>query len=56
MGAPFIQRSTPPKERVNRMDRLTDQNPYWIEDEFWTSAEEPDDEQIDAVYLRLKEY
>lgn len=38
------------------MDRLTEQNPGWIEDEFWTSAREPDDEEIYAVYRKLKSY
>lgn len=38
------------------MERLTEQNPSWIDDEFWISAREPDDEEIDAVYLKLKAY
>jgi len=38
------------------MDRLTKQEPNWLNEEFWTSAEEPDMETIDEVYLRLREY
>lgn len=38
------------------MDRLTESNPSWIDDELWESACEPDCEEIDAVYRRLKEY
>lgn len=38
------------------MERLTKRNPTWIDDEFWLSAEEPDDEEIDAVYRKLKDY
>lgn len=38
------------------MERLTERNPYWIDDELWESACEPDCEEIDAVYRKLKEY
>lgn len=38
------------------MERLTKRNPYWIENEFWTSAEEPDEVQIDDVYMKLRDY
>lgn len=38
------------------MDRLTESNPSWIDDELWERACEPDCEEIDAVYRRLKEY
>ena len=38
------------------MERLTESNPTWIDDELWERACEPDCEEIDAVYRRLKEY
>ena len=38
------------------MKRLTEKDTYWIGEEFWTSAKEPDDEEIDNVYMKLKEY
>ena len=38
------------------MERLTESNPSWIDDELWESACEPDCEEIDAVYRKLKEY
>lgn len=38
------------------MERLTERNPSWIEDEFWTAASEPDDEEITDVYIKLKAY
>ena len=38
------------------MERLTKKDAYWIDEEFWISAEEPDDEEIDKVYMKLKEY
>ena len=38
------------------MDRLTESNPSWIDDELWESACEPDCEEIDAVYRKLKDY
>lgn len=38
------------------MERLTERNPLWINDEMWLNACEPDDEEIEAVYRRLKEY
>lgn len=33
------------------MERLTESNPSWIDDELWERACEPDCEEIDAVYL-----
>lgn len=38
------------------MERLTERNPLWIDDELWESACEPDCEEIDTVYRKLKEY
>lgn len=38
------------------MERLTERNPAWIDDELWESACEPDCEEIDAVYRKLKDY
>lgn len=38
------------------MERLTESNPSWIDDELWERACEPDCEEIDAVYRRLKGY
>lgn len=38
------------------MERLTEKNPLWIDDELWERACEPDCEEIDAVYRKLKEY
>ena len=38
------------------MNRLTKQDAYWMGEEFWTSSEEPDDDEIDKVYMRLKAY
>ena len=38
------------------MERLTERNPSWIDDELWESACEPDCEEIDAVYRQLKAY
>lgn len=38
------------------MERLTERNPSWIDDELWESACESDCEEIDAVYRKLKEY
>lgn len=38
------------------MSRLTERNPYWMGEEFWTSAKEPDEEEIDAVYEKLRKY
>lgn len=38
------------------MERLTERNPAWIDDEMWERACEPDCEKIDAVYRKLKEY
>ena len=38
------------------MERLTERNPSWIDDELWEKACEPDCEEIDAVYRKLKEY
>ena len=38
------------------MQRLTEKEPYWLGEEFWTSAKEPDEAEIDAVYEKLKTY
>ena len=38
------------------VERLTESNPSWIDDELWERACEPDCEEIDAVYRKLKEY
>lgn len=38
------------------MNRLTKQDAYWMGEEFWTSAEEPNDDEIDKVYMKLKAY
>lgn len=38
------------------MDRLTERNPLWIDDEMWERACEPDCDEIDAVYRKLKDY
>ena len=38
------------------MSRLTKRDAYWLGEEFWTSAEEPDDDEIDAVYCKLKDF
>lgn len=38
------------------MERLTESNPAWIDDELWERACEPDCEEIDAVYRKLKDY
>ena len=38
------------------MERLTERDPSWIDDELWERACEPDCEEIDAVYRKLKEY
>lgn len=38
------------------MERLTERNPLWINDELWERACEPDCEEIDAVYRKLKDY
>ena len=38
------------------MERLTESNPSWIDDELQESACEPDCEEIDAVYRKLKDY
>lgn len=38
------------------MERLTEMNPSWIDDELWERACEPDCEEIDAVYRKLKDY
>ena len=38
------------------MERLTESNPSWIDDELWERACEPSCEQIDAVYRKLKDY
>lgn len=38
------------------MERLTERNPSWIDDELWERTGEPSCEEIDAVYRKLKEY
>ena len=38
------------------MERLTERDAYWYGEEFWTSAKEPDEEEIDKIYFKLKEY
>ena len=38
------------------MERLTERNPLWIDDELWERACEPDCEEIDSVYRKLKDY
>lgn len=38
------------------MERLTESNPSWIDDELWERACEPGCEEIDAVYRKLKDY
>lgn len=38
------------------MERLTERNPLWIDDEMWERACEPDCEEIDAVYRKFKDY
>lgn len=38
------------------MERLTESNPSCIDDELWEMACEPDCEEIDAVYRKLKDY
>lgn len=38
------------------MERLTESNPTWIDDELWERACEPGCEEIDAVYRKLKDY
>lgn len=43
-------------ECMKSMERLTERNPLWINDEMWERACEPDCEEIDAVYRKLKDY
>ena len=38
------------------MERLTESNPSLIDDELWERACEPDCEEIDTVYRKLKDY
>lgn len=38
------------------MERLTENTPYWIDDELWPEHSRPTNEEIHAVYCRLKEY
>ena len=38
------------------MERLTEREPYWLGEEFWISAKEPGEEEIDKVYEKLKYY
>lgn len=44
------------KQKGAVMERLTESNPSWIDDELWERACEPDCEEVDAVYRRSKEY
>lgn len=43
-------------ECMKSMERLTERNPSWIDDELLERACEPDCEEIDAVYRKLKDY
>ena len=36
--------------------RLTEENPNWAGNEFWIDATDPDADEIDDIYFRLKEY
>ena len=36
--------------------RLTEENPIWLEEELWYTAEYPDAEEIDDVYMKMREY
>lgn len=38
------------------MERLTERKPLWIGDAMWLNVCEPDDEEIEAVYHKLREY
>lgn len=38
------------------MNRLTERDPGWLGNEYWTRAREPDDADIDAVYEKLKAF
>ena len=38
------------------MSRLTEREPHWLGEEFWVSAREPDEEELDEVYMKLKHY
>lgn len=38
------------------MFRLTKKDVYWFNEELWTSAEEPDEDEINAVYFVLKNF
>ena len=38
------------------MKRITEKNPWWIDEAFWTAECEPSEEEIDAVYRRLMQY
>lgn len=38
------------------MERLTERKPLWIGDAMWLNACEPDDEEIEAVYHKLRKY
>lgn len=38
------------------MGRLTEREPYWLGEEFWTYEMEPTDEEIEAVYEKLRHY
>ena len=38
------------------MNRLTEKDPCWLGEEFWLSAREPEEDEVDAVYEKLKHY
>ena len=38
------------------MNRITESNPYWMGEEMWASACEPDDEMMEEVYCKLWSY
>ena len=41
---------------MEEKDRLTKKEPCWENEEFWISAEEPDESKIDEIYLKLRDY
>ncbi len=40
--------------KYDRLTKVKDDR-IWEDEEFWTSSEEPDDKEIDAIYTRLAE-
>ena len=44
------------EKKYSNMERLTERDACWLGEEFLVSAKEPDDETIDAVYEKLREY